>query len=119
MNTSRRSFVLSSLGALGLSLILKPSSSPAQTPQLPKPTQDLAPTDPLATSLGYFEKASAVDTKKWPKKAGPEGAKQNCLNCGLYVKFPGEAARGGCALFVGKWVKAEAWCNGWVPAPKK
>src|SRR5262245_36350018 len=39
------------------------------------------PKDPTAEALGYVEDAKKADTKKFPKRAGAEGAKQFCYNC--------------------------------------
>jgi hypothetical protein len=68
-------------------------------------------TDPTAMALGYVEDAAAVDTAKWPKKAGPGGDTQHCANCALYVD-KGDGA-GACAIFPGKLVKGAGWCNSW------
>lgn len=69
--------------------------------------------NPTAKALGYHPKASDVDPKKWPKFANEKmGKNQNCANCQLYK--PVNSNKGDCTLFVGKWVPAEAWCNGWI-----
>ncbi len=70
--------------------------------------------DPTAKALGYVHDASAVDTAKFPKRAGEEGAKQFCNNCSLYNAAEG-ASKGACAIFPGKLVKGAGWCNSWVP----
>jgi len=69
-------------------------------------------TDPTAIALGYVEDAATVDVEKWPKKAGPGGAEQQCTNCSLYAD-KGDGV-GTCAIFPGKWVKGAGWCSGWV-----
>ena len=43
----------------------------------------LSESDPTAVALGYAEDASAVDTAKWSKKAGPGGDQQFCNNCSI------------------------------------
>mgnify|MGYP001827135877 FL=1 len=72
----------------------------------------LSESDPTALALGYAENASAVDTSKWTKKAGPGGDKQMCSNCSLYQ--PIDAEWGGCSIFPGKKVKGAGWCNAWI-----
>jgi hypothetical protein len=72
----------------------------------------LSESDPTAVALGYAEDASAVDTAKWSKKAGPGGDQQFCNNCSLYR--PIDDAWGGCSIFPGKKVKGAGWCNAWV-----
>ena len=68
--------------------------------------------NPSAVALGYKHDATAVDTTKFPKKAGPEGAKQLCLNCSLYQ--PKTDVLGGCQIFPGQNVAAAGWCNVWA-----
>ncbi len=73
----------------------------------------VSPDDPQAQALGYYEDAAEVDVAKWPKKAGPDGAQQNCVTCALYQA---EAdGWGGCGIFPGKLVAGAGWCNAWVP----
>jgi hypothetical protein len=74
--------------------------------------QKLDPKDSTASALGYVEDASTVDTAKFPKRAGAEGATQFCKNCQFYS---GSASGyGPCAIFGGKAVAANGWCNSWV-----
>ncbi len=77
--------------------------------------------DPVATALGFATDATKVDKKKFPKRAGPEGAKQFCWNCALYQakdpKSPKADATAACPLFAGKKVKQTSWCNSWAPNP--
>ena len=68
--------------------------------------------DPTAVALGYLHDASKVDTAKWAKRAGPEGAKQFCDNCALYVD--NGDGWGGCSIFQGRLVAAKGWCNAWI-----
>ena len=74
----------------------------------------LAEDNPQAMALGYKHDASQVDTAKYPKRAGDEGAKQFCHNCNLY-QAKGEEGWGPCSIFPGKQVAAKGWCNAWVP----
>ena len=112
LKVSRRHFTLKALATF--SAVLAAKHVVAQT--APKPTGgDLPESDPVAKALGYYADASKVDVKKWPKKAGPEGTKQNCANCQLYQAQAGETARGGCTLFPNRWVSTKGWCNGYIP----
>lgn len=84
----------------------------AQTP----PAIPLDPKDVMATNLGYSEDNTKVDKAKWPKKAAPDGDKQMCRNCILYLEggkkidgHPGEWGK--CGLFQTGLVNANGWCN--------
>lgn len=68
--------------------------------------------DGTAVAMGYAADHTTVDTAKWTKKAGPDGAKQQCTTCTLYQKVDEEY--GLCPIFAGKRVHASGWCNGWV-----
>jgi hypothetical protein len=72
----------------------------------------LSESDATAVALGYVEDASAVDTAKWSKKAGPDGDKQMCSTCSLYQAQ--DDVWGGCSIFPGKKVKGAGWCNAWI-----
>ncbi|MEJ2515193.1 MAG: high-potential iron-sulfur protein [Gammaproteobacteria bacterium] len=74
----------------------------------------LAEDNPQAMALGYKHDATEVDTGKYPKRAGDAGAKQFCHNCNLYKGAEGDEW-GACSIFPGKLVKADGWCNAWVP----
>ena len=121
-NPSRRGFLkLTGLGlvAAALSKVIAPSTASAQTP----PVGPVNEKDSLAQSLGYHVDAKKVDVKKWPKRAGAEGAKQFCKTCQFYQP-KGDASKtteAPCQIFAGKLVKANAWCNSWAPkaAPAK
>ena len=69
--------------------------------------------DPSAVALGYKHDAADVDTAKFPKHSGEEGAKQLCSNCNLYQG--GDAEWGPCAIFPGRRVAGAGWCNAWIP----
>jgi len=88
---SRRTFVATSL-AVPFSAILPGSAIAADMPMLEI-------TDPTAVALGYI--------------AQTENAEQNCANCQLYQGADGDES-GGCAIFPGKAVGADAWCKSWV-----
>jgi hypothetical protein len=66
--------------------------------------------DPAAIKLGYVEKTSSVDAKKFP---GFEKG-SSCENCAQLQGSAGAAYRP-CTLFPGKLVAAAGWCSGWAP----
>jgi len=68
-----------------------------------------------AKGVGYRHDATKVDTKTYPRRAGEAGSKQFCHNCQLY-KAGSEDGWGACAIFPGKQVNAQGWCNAWVSA---
>ena len=73
----------------------------------------LSQEDATAKAMGYKHDASEVDVSKYPRRAGEAGSKQFCHNCQLY-KAGSEDGWGGCAIFPGKLVNSEGWCNAWV-----
>jgi len=97
MKTSRRSFILFSIGV---------GSSLALTRGAFADASKLSEADPKAQELGYKQLATTVDKSKYPNYV----AGQNCSNCSL---FQGKAtdAWGGCLLFGDKQVAATGWCN--------
>ena len=110
---SRRGFLkVTGLGVLAaaVSKIVSPSTAEAQA------ATPLNEKDPLAQSLGYHADGKKVDAKKWPKHAGPEGAKQVCKTCMFYQAKgdPSKTTEAPCQIFAGKIVKANAWCNSWA-----
>lgn len=72
----------------------------------------IAEVDGVAVALGYKADHTAVDTAQWPKKAGPDGAQQQCSSCSLYQAQDDEY--GLCPIFAGKHVHAAGWCNSWI-----
>jgi hypothetical protein len=66
--------------------------------------------DPAAVAVGYVEKATSVDVKKFPSYA--KGS--TCENCAQLQGTAGAAYRP-CNLFPGKLVSAAGWCSGWAP----
>ena len=101
--TNRRGFIKSAVAASTGLLIARVSH--AQGPVV-------AADDPTAVALGYVADQSTVDTAKWPKKAGPDGAGQQCTSCAIYQAIDNEY--GACPIFAGKRVHAAGWCNSWV-----
>lgn len=83
------------------------------------PQKPLDPNDPMAKTLGYVHDATTVDKAKFPKKAGPDGDKQRCSSCVLYLeggkKIEGQQGEWGrCGLFSTGLVAATGWCNSWT-----
>jgi hypothetical protein len=78
-------------------------------------------TDPMAIALGYKEDATKVDTKKYPKRAGPDGPTQFCRSCALYTVAKGTDPKtvptAPCAVLGNKAVKGGGWCNSWTKRP--
>jgi len=117
----RRSFCRKSLAiisALPVLHALTPVAGEAQG----LPTKPLDPEGPQAKALGYIHDATKVDTAKWPKRAGAEGAKQLCSNCLFYqqggLKAEGaEGEWGKCAIFADGLVAGNGWCNSWALKP--
>ena len=101
--TSRRTFVIqnvSALGALGaLSLIGR--NALAQT--------TVAETDAAAQALGYKIDSTKVDVKKHPNYA----PNQSCSGCALFQGKAGDE-KGGCAVFSNNLVAAKGWCGAWT-----
>lgn len=73
----------------------------------------VAESEPLAQAMGYVEDASKVDTTKFPKRAGEEGAKQFCHNCALYAGAA-DSEFAPCSIFQNRLVTGAGWCNAWV-----
>jgi len=69
--------------------------------------------DALAQSMGYVKDASTVDTAKFPKRAGADGATQFCNNCALYAG-EANAELAPCSIFQNREVRGAGWCNAWV-----
>jgi len=75
--------------------------------------EEVTESEPLAQAMGYKMDASAVDTAKFPKRAGDAGASQFCNNCALYAgKAEDETAP--CSIFQNRPVRGAGWCNAWV-----
>lgn len=84
---------------------------------LPVYAQDLplvSESDPTALALGYKHNIADIDEMQFPKRStDANGDTQFCHNCVFYTGTPG-AETGPCALFPGKSVAAEGWCNTWT-----
>jgi len=122
--TSRRDFIKLTLGvsavipALALLNSCKKEEGSVETaaaptaPEMPAGSTALEETDSVAQSLGYQKDASKVDTAKYPKKAGADGANQRCDTCQFYTTQ--NAGWGKCQLFPNGLVTATGWCNSWT-----
>ena len=74
---------------------------------------EVAEDEALAQAMGYFKDATQVDTAKFPKRAGEEGAKQFCNNCALFAG-EADAELAPCSIFQNRNVRGLGWCNAWV-----
>ena len=119
----RRTFLRRSLAAAtALPILSVIASETGSNLAHADPTQPLDPSFPQAVSFGYAHDATTVDTTKFPKRAGAEGAKQFCHSCQLLqkggMKVEGkEGTWGVCTLFPQGLVNENGWCNMWVPKP--
>lgn len=76
-------------------------------------SDEVAEDEPLAQAMGYVVDAASVDTTKFPKRAGEEGAKQFCYNCALFAG-EADAETAPCSIFQNRMVRGKGWCNAWV-----
>ncbi|MDE1181465.1 high-potential iron-sulfur protein [Paraburkholderia sp.] len=97
MKTSRRTFLISSLGVASTLALSRQAFADA-----PK----VAENDPTAQALGYKADASKVDKAKYAKFV----AGQDCGNCSFYQ---GKASDpwAVCPMFAGKQVAGKGWCS--------
>lgn len=100
MKSSRRTFLITSLGVAGVASTL--ALSRQAFADAPKVTE----ADPTAQALGYKEDATKVDKAKYAKYA----AGQDCGNCSFFQGKAGDAF-GGCPMFGGKQVSSKGWCS--------
>src|SRR5262245_49379156 len=110
MNENRRKFlqysILASVSAVfGRGFGINPIAFAANDLPL------LKESDPVAKSLGYSANAEKVDTKKWPKRSGPDAKQQRCETCMFYTTI--DAKHGKCQIFPNNSVEAKGWCNTW------
>jgi High potential iron-sulfur protein len=97
MNTSRRTFLITSIGAASALALSREALADA-----PK----VAESDPTAQALGYKMDATKVDKAKYAKYAAGEA----CGNCSFYQGKPTDAFAP-CMMFGGKQVAAAGWCS--------
>ncbi|WP_116138253.1 high-potential iron-sulfur protein [Trinickia diaoshuihuensis] len=98
MKSSRRTFLITSLGAVS-ALALASREALADAPKV-------AENDPTAVALGYKLDASKVDKAKYPKYAAGE----TCSNCQFFQGKPADAFAP-CPMFGGKQVAGKGWCS--------
>jgi hypothetical protein len=98
MKSSRRSFLITSLG-VATTVALSRQAFAADAPKVSE-------SDPTAQALGYKADATKVDKAKFAKYA----AGQSCSNCTFYQ---GKAtdAWAPCPMFGGKQVAGKGWCS--------
>lgn len=101
MTFNRREFIAITLAVLS-------------TTKLFAEDKPVSESDPLAQALGFKTDAKKVDTKKFPKRKGAEGAKQFCSTCSFFTKTDDKTGK--CTIFAaqGGIVPAGGWCNSWV-----
>jgi len=99
MKSSRRTFLITSLGAASA---LALGSRQALAADAPKVSED----DATAKALGYKMDATKVDKAKFAKYA----AGQECSNCQFFQGKPTDAFAP-CPMFGGKQVAGKGWCN--------
>lgn len=104
INSSRRQFVISSGGAIGVAALAGVlSSRAAQAADLPH----VGANDPQAVAFSYTEDAKTSKHAKYV--AGSE-----CLNCDFYQARGTTAPYGPCMIFPGKAVNSHGWCMNYV-----
>lgn len=101
MKISRRTFAVQSI--LGTAGLVAVDVTHAQASMLLE-------THPQASTLGYKTDASKIESAKFPKYAPG----QKCAKCQLFRAREADAAVGSCAIYPGKLVSAEGWCNAYV-----
>jgi hypothetical protein len=99
LNTKRRIFLLHIVAGAGA--VAAVDSAQAQ--------QKVDPKDPQAAALGYVDDTTKADKKKFPKHTND----QLCKGCQFYTA-PTAPKEGPCAIFGGKLVAANGWCNSWI-----
>ena len=97
MKSSRRSFLITSLGV---------ASSLALSREAFADAPKVSESDPTAQALGYKADASQVDKAKFAKYV----AGQACGNCQFFQGKPTDAF-GPCPMFAGKQVSSKGWCS--------
>jgi hypothetical protein len=63
-----------------------------------------------AARLGYKADATKVDVGSFPRYAPG----QNCSNCRMFKAQESTVALGSCAIFSGKLVSGQGWCDGFT-----
>ncbi|NLP61199.1 high-potential iron-sulfur protein [Paraburkholderia sacchari] len=97
MKSSRRSFLITSVGVAATVALSRQAFADA-----PKVSES----EPTAQALGYKADATKVDKAKFAKYA----AGQDCSNCTFYQGKPTDAYAP-CPMFPGKQVAGKGWCS--------
>ena len=97
MKSSRRSFLITSLGVATTVALSRQAFADA-----PKASE----ADPTSQALGYKLDAAKVDKAKYAKYA----AGQDCSNCTFYQGKATDAFAP-CPMFGGKQVSSKGWCS--------
>jgi High potential iron-sulfur protein len=101
MKINRRTFAIQSI--VGTAALVAVNLTHAQASMLLESNSQ-------AKSLGYKIDASKVENASFPKYAPG----QKCVSCQMFrTQQPGTAA-GPCAIFPGKLVSAEGWCDAFI-----
>jgi hypothetical protein len=107
-NPSRRRWIRAALAALAATVLNRWSA--AQGDAAPPLLDEHSVS---GKALGYVADGTKVDVAAHPKfKPG-----QTCRNCSQYLGEPTDRA-GGCALVLGQYVLADAWCDSWELKPE-
>jgi len=97
MKTSRRSFLITSIGV---------ASSLALSREAFADAPKVSESDPTAQALGYKTDATKVDKAKFAKYTAGEA----CGNCQFFQGKPTDAFAP-CPMFGGKEVSSKGWCS--------
>jgi hypothetical protein len=109
-NPSRRRWIRAALLAIAAVSLARKGVAPARADAEPPLLDENSAS---GKSIGYVAAAAKVDVAAHPHfKAG-----QSCRNCSQYLGEAGDRA-GVCALVLGQWVLADAWCDAWEAKPE-
>ena len=100
MKSTRRQFLITSLGAVSALALSREALAEAPT---------VSESDPAARALGYKPNAAQVDRTKYPRYA----VGQTCSNCVYYQGRPTDTFAS-CTLLGGKRVAGRGWCSVYV-----
>ncbi len=100
MNTTRRTFLISSAGLAGALALQRKAAAAAQ---------HVDENSPLAKQLGYKNDATQVDASAQPKYKPGEA----CENCQLFQGKPGDTW-GPCPIYSGQEVNRKGWCSAYT-----
>ena len=101
MKINRRTFAIQSL--VGTAGLLAMNAAQAQAALLLESNSQ-------AKTLGYRAEASQVERASFPKYAPG----QKCTACQMFRAQQPATAAGPCAIFPGKLVSADGWCDAFI-----